>query len=60
MTNLDGAVRDLPDAPVRNVRSGIVEPAEAATVSLTRAFRQAAVKGRFEQIVILGISVLAH
>ena len=60
MTNLNGAVRDLPDAVVKNMRSGITEPAEAVAVRLTRAFRQAAVKGRFEQIVILGISVLAH
>ena len=50
MTKLDGAVRGLPDAIVRNVRSGIVEPVEAVAVRLTRAFRQAAMKSRFEQM----------
>ncbi len=48
MTNLNGTVRDLPDAVVRNMRSGIAEPAEAVAVRLTQAFRQAAVRSRFE------------
>ena len=48
MTNLDSAVRDLPDAVVRNMRSGNAEPAKAVTVKLPRMFRQAAVKGRLE------------
>ena len=48
MTNLDSAIRDLPDAAVGNVRSGNAEPAKAVAVRLLRMFRQAAVKGRLE------------
>ena len=48
MTNLNGAVCDLPDTVVRNMRSGIAEPDEAVAVRLTRAFRQAPVESRFE------------
>ena len=39
MTSFNGAVRDLPDAIVGNVRSGNAEPAEAVAVRLTRALR---------------------